>query len=207
MKCAYFFVSITVISFLPVRASVQSDSLRRFVTIHFLYGSIPGKGHQRDEGKYFGGLHGGHVLLQLDTGIFSFYPNGERFHIFAHKKEKHGEYVLENLSDWVSDTGSEKYTSITFPISDSQYVALKKIEHEYLRTPPYDYALFGMRCAAAAYDVLGRAGVVKQYSHFHNICINFYPQPMRKRMLKYARLHHLKITKHDGRASRLWERD
>jgi len=185
-----------------------SNDSTRTITIHFLYGSQPGPGQKGKEQPAFGGIHGGHVLLQLnDSEIFSFYPSGEGFHLFADNVHKHGEYILEPLNDWAGDTATKKYTSITFPITDSQYVQLMKIKQVYLAQRPYDYAFFGMRCAAAAYDVLSQLRICKPYSGFHNVMANFYPKPLRQRLLKYATQHHLKVTGHSGRSTRIWERD
>ncbi len=185
----------------------SADSAAHAVTIHFVYGSKPARGHKDTEHHYFGGIHGGHVYLQLDSMLFSFLPGTFPVHIFAHGKKRQSLYAAHALTDFASDTVGAKVTSITYPLSDSQYVELNTVRQEYIHETPYDYAFFGMRCAAAAYDVLGHAGLVKKKGNFRNVCTNFYPKPMRKRMLKHAQQHGLKVVTKEGRASRKWEKD
>jgi hypothetical protein len=185
-----------------------NDSSGKSVTVHFLYGSKPAKGFKKTEARYFGGIHGGHVFLEFDSVIFSFMLlKDDRVHIFPHKKNKLSGYVIENYSQFASDTSGFKVTSITFNLTDSEYVNLKKIKQDYLSSTPYDYAFFGMRCAAAAYDVLSHADIVKKRSEFFNVFVNFYPKLMRKRMLKYARKNKLNVIMKKGRVGRKWEKD
>lgn len=201
----FFQLLLCLLFAVPVFA--QADSSAHSITIHFLYGSKPAKGYKGTETKYFGGIHGGHVFMQFDGIIFSFMPNNYPVHVFAHRNKKQSGYFQQSLSEFSKDTAGSKVTSITFPLNDSQYTCLLRVRDEYKKSTPYDYAFFGMRCAAACYNVLGCAGVVKQRGNFANVCINFYPKPMRKRMLNYAKQHHLAVVYREGRASRKWERD
>lgn len=187
--------------------SPAKDSLSKTVTIHFYYGSKPARGYKGSESKYFGGIHGGHVSLQIDSTIFSFVPAHFPVHIFAHKGKRQSAYVTESAAGFFRDTAGCKFTSITFPVSDSQYTAIQKLKTGYLASTPYDYAFFGMRCAAAAYDVLGQAGIVKKRCNFANVFVNFYPKPMRKRLIKRAKKENLEMVQHGGRLSRRWEKD
>lgn len=183
------------------------DSSKKFVTIHFYYGSKPAKGYKHTESHHFGGIHGGHVFLEIDSTIFSFLPAAYPVHIFAHKRKKQSLYAIEYLPAFLADTAGCKFTSIRFPVNANQYKTILELKTGYYEETPYDYAFFGMRCAAAAYDVLGQAGVVKKRSNFWNVCFNFYPKPMRKRMIRRAKKEGLLIIQHDGRKSRKWEKD
>lgn len=189
------------------KQSAATDSLSKSVTIHFYYGSKPARGYKDTETKYFGGIHGGHVFLQIDSTLFSFVPAGSPIHIFAHKRKRQSAYTTETAEQFYNDTAGGKFTSITFPVSDSQYAVIQNIKKQYLDSTPYDYAFFGMRCAAAAYDVLGQAGVVKKRSNFTNVCRNFYPKRMRKRFIKRAKKENLKMIQQNGRPGRKWEKD
>lgn len=185
----------------------KTDSLTKSITVHFYYGSRPARGYKGTESHYFGGIHGGHVSLQIDSTVFSFVPAGMPVHIFAHRNKRQSTYISDQASSFLNDTAGCKFTSITFPISDSQYVLIQHLKTVYLDSTPYDYAFFGMRCAAAAYDVLGQAGVVKKRNNFTNVCRNFYPKRMRKRLIRRAKREHLQMVQHDGRKSRRWEKD
>lgn len=198
-----------VVGFLLGTTSVfcQTDSSRqKIITVHFLYGSKPGHHCKQIERKCFGGIHGGHVSLQIDSMIFSFTPK-EGWHIIPRHHKIEGGYVLEKESDWAKDTVGNKYTSIRIPISDSQYVALKNIETKFLTNSPYDYAFFGMRCASAAADVLSQIGILKKRSHFGYILKDFYPKRYRRKLLRYAKCHNCEIIRKAGRKTRKWERE
>ncbi len=66
---------------------------------------------------------------------------------------------------------------------------------------------FGMRCAAATYEILGQLDIVKDKSRFGNIVSHFYPKPLRKKMFRIARQRGYKVTSQPGRTTRKWERD
>lgn len=188
-------------------SSLRTDSLQKSITVHFYYGSKPARGYKKTESHYFGGIHGGHVSLQIDSTVFSFVPAGMPVHIFAHRNKRQSTYISDQAASFLNDTDGCKFTSITFPISDSQYTVIQNLKTLYLDSTPYDYAFFGMRCAAAAYDVLGQAGVVKKRNNFTNVCRNFYPKRMRKRLIRRAKREQLQMVQHDGRKSRRWEKD
>jgi hypothetical protein len=176
------------------------------ITVLFLYGSKPAHGYKQTEHKLFGGIHGGHVSIRIDSNIFSFQPKYD-WHIFPHHKKIVGGFILEDLSVWVKDTAGDKYTSIEIPVTDSQYVKLKQLEKDLLAHTPYDYAFFGVRCAAGAADVLEDIGILKPRSVFGDVMKYFYPQKLRRRLLKYANEHHFTIHRQPGKISRKWERE
>lgn len=184
----------------------QADSTQKCLVIHFLYGSKPAHGCKATERKMFGGIHGGHVSMQLDSTIFSFTPK-YGWHIVSRHRKIEGGYVLENATAWANDTSGDKYTSIRIPLNDSQYQSLRKIEKEYLATSPYDYAFFGMRCASACADVLGQLGIIKHRSNFGLIRKHFYPKRLRRKLLRYAKANKLEVVRTQGRKSRKWEKE
>ena len=177
------------------------------IKVYFKYGSKPARHFKKTEEKYFGGIHGGHVSIGVDTAVigFSFYYG---YHIFPNNKKLNGVYNFEGIHKFRKDTVGFKYTTFQISLTDTQYYKLNTIFNNYLflRTP-YDYALFGMRCAAAAYDVLSQIGIFKVRSRCCNIISNFYPKLLRKKMFKLAKKNNYTILKHAGRTSRKWERD
>jgi hypothetical protein len=97
--------------------------------------------------------------------------------------------------------------TIIIPVSEEKIKRLETIMDSFAKKTPYDYAVFGMRCAAASYDVLSEAGLLKPLSIRTNTVKHFYPKLLRRKMLKWAVRNGYTILKHEGRISRKWEAD
>lgn len=178
-----------------------------FIKIHFEYGSKPGKGYKKTESKYFGGIHGGHVTIEIGDSIYGFSPTGGGARIFAKRSHSNGNFHLESKLKYSFDSTSDKQTSITIPISKEELNLLRKHVNHYLNNVPYDYALFGMRCAASAHEMLSVAGIFKKRTKFFSIFYNFYPKKLRKRILDKAFDENYEIIHQEGRKERKWEND
>ena len=120
-------------------------------------------------------------------------------------KKPTGRFRLNSSIYW--DTTTSKWMTILIPVSNSQMQLLNTIFDTYPRKTPYDYAIFGMQCAAASYDVLSEIGMVKKINDRKNVVRNFYPKLLRKRMLKWAKENDLTVLYHTGKPSRKWESD
>lgn len=177
---------------------------QREISVHFLYGSTPAKGFEKTEKKRFGGKKGGHVTLETGDSIIGFQPKGN-CHIIGNKQYCTGYFRADDKRKWKVDTIGNKYTSILIPLTEEQYSKVKSTVDNYLQKTPYDYAFLGMRCAAATYDVLEDAGVVKKRTHLSKWTAFFYPQLLRRQMLKMAKENNYTIVKHGGRKTRSWE--
>lgn len=185
---------------LCIRVSVaQTDTIK----VHFLYGSIPAKNFKGAEPKYFGGIKGGHVNIEARGMVLDFMPG--KCPIFPDNKHPSGGFRLNHSVYW--DTASSKWMTILVPVSSQQMDRLLQLFASNTQQTPYDYAVLGVRCAAASYDVLSEIGLVKQMSRRKNITKNFYPKLMRKRIVKMARKRNYTIIRHEGRSSRKWEKD
>lgn len=145
--------------------------------------------------------------MQVGHDIFSFGPHKGKWHIFGHKHRVVGCYRLDSNLVWCGDTGRLKITSISIPVTESQVQEFKTLEQHYLKASPYDYAFFGMRCAAAAYDILSSTGICRKRSRAGMIAGNFYPKRLRLKLLKQARQQHWQVERQQGRPSRRWEKD
>jgi hypothetical protein len=184
----------------------QADTTHTMKVV-FLYGSKPKFKHRKIEKHYFGGIHGGHVSIQVDDYDYGFEPLSTKgVHIFAKKKRasRFAARCLNNQSRYAGDT---KTATIIIPITHKQYSELNKINKCYCDTTPFDYAFFGMRCASTAQDILSQIGIVKKKKRFNNIVTTFYPKKLRKRLFKLAKKNNYTITRTEGRPSRKWERD
>lgn len=182
----------------------NSDTLT--IKLHFLYGSKPKHSTKDTEKKRFGGIHGGHTTIEIENMIFGFNPK-DSYHFFSHNKKPHGGWQSEPLKYWVKDTIDEKYTSFIIPITREQYDSVKNILTQYILTTPYDYALFGYRCAAASWDVLSQAGILDKHSKTWEIYRCFIPKPERNKMFKRKEELNTTIIRHEGRKTRKWEKD
>jgi len=172
----------------------------------FRYGSRPARGFEKFEHPDFGGIHGGHVCLGIDSIVVGFdSPAG--YHIFPRKKNRKGVFLRERENNYMQDTIKKKYAIVEIPITEAQYLKLNKILEGYLNKPPYDYAFFGMRCASATYDVLSQIGIMEQKSYLGNVISNFYPKLFRRKVFRLAKENNYKISRLKGRQTRTWEED
>lgn len=185
----------------------QTDS-SHIIKVHFLYGSKPLKKYKgKTEMKYFGGIHGGHVTIEIDSVDYGFAPTG-RVHMISHKRNCHSQFSGKHTHNQPPYPKGYKVVSFNIPVSEEQFNQLNKIHNDYLSLPPYDYAFFGMRCSAATEDILGQIGILKKKKRNSKIVrTNFYPKKLRKRMFKLAKERNYTITKQEGRPTRKWETD
>jgi len=153
--------------------------------------------------KLFGGLKGGHVDIEANGRILDFSRGA--CPILPVNKRPSGGFHINTSVYW--DTASSKWATVIVPVSAEQMDQLQKVFDLYTEKSPYDYAVLGMRCAAASYDVLSKIGIVKNISDRNNILKNFYPKLLRKRILKQAQQNNYTIVYHAGRVSRKWEKD
>jgi len=200
----YVFILLFCLSILWCRSQ---DTLR----VHFLYGSRPLKKYKDTEPKWFGGMLGGHVGIEGDSGrILNFVPRG-KFHWFPKSTNKHSAYTEYAFDRFYSVMGgnpdSNKKTIVYIPVTPRQKLRFDSISSAYLGQTPYDYALFGMRCGAAAYEILGQLAILPAYSYGKTYKKIFYPKKLRKRLLKKAKANGWKIVSLNGSARRKWEKD
>jgi hypothetical protein len=201
------FLACCIVCACFLSASGQRDTTR-MIKVHFLYGSKPHRAHKDKETKWFGGLHGGHVSIEVDDKVIGFAPSG-KLHIFAKRKPEkfHSGFQLQELESFRQDSIACKYATVHIPVTQDQYMKITDIHSAYYRKAPYDYAFFGMRCAAATYEILGQLDIVKRKSRLGNIVTHFYPKPLRKKMFRIARSRSYLVTSQPGRPTRKWEKD
>ena len=182
-----------------------------YLKVHFLYGSKPLKKYKDTEQKWFGGVLGGHVGIEGDSDkIVNFLPSG-KFHWFAKKNDRHSTYAFHSFDNFYAILGgnpdSVKKAIVYIPVIGQQKQKFDSITTVYLKQTPYDYALFGMRCGAAAYDILGQLDVFTKYSYRKTYKKIFYPKKLRKRLFKKATENGWTIARQEGSNKRKWERD
>jgi hypothetical protein len=178
--------------------------------VHFLYGSKPIRKYKTTESKWFGGILGGHVGIEVHTGeILSFVPQG-KVHWFAHRKRKHSSYVIHSINQFYSifgnDPDSVKRAVVYIPVAPEQMERYDSIATAYLSQTPYDYAFFGMRCSAAAYEILGSLNILPRYSIRKTAVRIFYPRKLRGKLFELAREQEWKVSRSQGSKTRRWDK-
>ena len=154
---------------------------------------------------------GGHVGIERDSGkILNFLPKG-KFHWFANKSNPHSTYAEHPTKDFYSILGgtgdSVKTAVVIIPVTVRQKELFDSIASAYLDKTPYDYALFGMRCGAATYHILGELQILQAYSYKKTYKKIFYPKELRKRLFKKAAESGWTIIRQEGSTKRKWESD
>lgn len=181
------------------------------VKVHFLYGSKPRAEFKETERKWFGGMMGGHVGIEIDSALIVSFSKDGKYHVISNNKNPHGKYMLHTPHMFWQVLGSQendvKKLSIEIPVSSDQYAILDSISEVYLKAAPYDYAFLGMRCAAATYEMLAQADVLKQWKQGKTWRKMFYPRKLRKRLLELAEQNDWKTVREAGTDRRKWEKD
>lgn len=214
-------ILITIFSVLCGNAfSAPRDSVRVLI----IYGSKPAKGH-KEQYKWFGGKPGGHVALDLGHDrVLSFAPTKYHpiCHIFARSKAKNfrSRFRYESVErfwqtfNYTGDhylVDSLKRMVVTIPINARQRRTLDSLAAAYTRQTPYDYAVLGMRCASATYDILARADCFADPYKHHLWWHILLPRDLRYELQKEALRDHpgmdWRVYKRDGSRTRKWDRD
>ncbi len=182
-----------------------------FIRVHFLYGSVPMPEHRDTEPKWFGGILGGHVGIEGDNNqILNFVPKGS-FHVIAKKENRHSAFALHDYKSFYSILGgnadSVKKAIVYIPISFKQKQTFDSLATIYLEQTPYDYALVGMRCGSAAYDILSKLQILPALTCSKTYSKIFYPKKLRERLFKIASSNAWVIERYSGSSNRKWESD
>lgn len=193
------------------QSPTSGDSNTHYIKVHFLYGSRPLTKYKDTEPKWFGGVLGGHVGIESDSGhILNFRGKGN-FHVFSSIKNKHSMFDDHDYRGFYAILGSPadsvKKVIVTIPVTAIQKHLFDSISAAYRTESPYDYALFGMRCGAAAYEILARLGIMKEYPYQRTYMKIFYPQKLRRRLLTIAERNNWLIERYEGTARRKWEKN
>gem|GEM_PF-288114 len=200
MKFALLAIILMLIS---LRIHAQSNSVK----VHFQYGSKPKREFRESESKWFGGIHGGHVTIEMNGYLSGFIPSGD-FHVIGRRKSLHSMFTYQSAESWALDTSGEQYLTIEMALGENEFRKLDSLRQAWILHPPFDYAFLGMRYAAATYELLSKTGVVKRKARLTNVLAHFYPKPLRKKLLKRT-LKELQwsFEFQPGRTTRKWESD
>lgn len=196
---------IIVLFSIACDAYSQADS-STFIKVHFLYGSKPKRKFKDTEFRSFGGLHGGHVSIQVSDTDYGFGPTIMPVHLFP-KRQRQSVFEARELQGEARYSAGNKTVTFVIPVSQRQLALLDSIHNAYCKNPPYDYAFFGMRCAAATQEILSYIGIGKKKRRFSLILTTFYPKRLRSRLFRQAKLEGYQVKRTEGKMTRIWEPD
>lgn len=186
--------------------SYSQDSIK----VQFIYGSRPLKKYKTEEKKWFGGILGGHVGIEDDTGKFYSFEIHGKNKIFNGKPDN-SIYRIETADQFwgimKTKEDSLKITTIALPLTVQQKQKFDSLTATYNKHVPYCYALFGMRCGASTYDILAQMDFFPRYSRFKTCMKIFYPRRLRKRLLAKAKQNNWTVMQKLGTPKRKWEHD
>jgi hypothetical protein len=182
-----------------------------FIKVHFIYGSKPLKKYKTSEKKWFGGLNGGHVGIETDSTHYLSFEGKGKFHWFSHRNKRNSIYKslpakeFWDIMEYPGD--STQRLTVIIPVSSTQKRKLDSIATSYITHTPYDYSLFGMRCASSTYELLAQLGLLKEYSFTGTALKIFYPRKIRKRLVTTAAKNGWTMIAQEGTTRRKWEKD
>ena len=209
-KFRIFFYSSLICCFFLANSRLLAQE-NDFIKVQFIYRSKPLKLYRATEKKWFGGLPGGHVGIETDSNRVLDFHHFKSYHVFTSNNNKHSRFLLKSANDFWSCFGSPaetvKKATVIIPVSREQKQRFDSIARCYLSSSPYDYALIGMRCAAATYDILSQLGVMKHYPLKSIYWKIFYPKSLRLRLYAKAKENGWAVIKQEGSAKRKWEQD
>ena len=197
-----FIISFFIVSLSKSLLAQNGDSVKTIV-VQILHGSKPNR-HMHAY-KTLGGYYGGHVVIQIDSFVYGFNFFGQKVHPVPYRKHRKGIYEKQNIHQWNKQVADDEVTSFYIPVTKEKYERLKDTYESYYLNCPHDYAFFGMRCAASAYWMLGKAGVIKESSRRKSIIHSFHPKMLRKKLVRLAKRNKFRITEQKGNNNRKWE--
>jgi hypothetical protein len=210
---SHFSILVFLCFFIWSPASGQEETIvadtGKVITVHIIHGSRRLYKYRHTEKPLLGGLRGGHVVNQVGDSIYGFQFTRWKLHIIPKRKKekKIGMIQKEGAGDWKRNHAEARITSIVLPVTNAQYQEVLREYSFYKENVPYDYAFFGMRCAASCYEILAHAGVLKKRKHGKIIAKYFYPRPLRKYLQDLAKKNNYPVTTTEGSKTRKWEKN
>ncbi len=201
MKLHYYKIRFVLLSLLSA-ISFQVFS-QDTIVVSLAHGSKPNP-QFKDEYRTIGGMRGGHVVIEIDNNAYGFYFKGNRIHTFPHRNTKNGVFQKETIKEWEQRTRDKKVTTIFIPVTTEEKLKLLAFYNANLKSPSYDYAFFGQRCASSVYTQLKSIHKLKGGSYVFRA---FHPKKLRKTILKQNDVNGYKINVKAGTVKRKWEGD
>lgn len=158
--------------------------------------------------KSIGGFRGGHVEVHLGGFVYGFtdIPNAKIPHIFPRKKKNLGLFTKREHLKWQKNHRNDKITYFYIPINKEQFLTLQERYESYTQKSPYDFALFGKRCASSCYDILMRTQILDKKKKLGIILGVFHPRKFRKLLKKQAQKRNIKIKTQEGFEQKKWDK-
>jgi len=173
------------------------------IVVSIAHGSRPYRQFSEEQ-KTIGGKKGGHVVIEMDGYAYGFFFKGKRIHILPHRYTKNGIFQKQTVKEWNQLIIDRKVTTIFIPVTTEEKLQLLKFYNENLKSPSYDYAFFGQRCASSVYTGLKSIHKLKRGNYLFHA---FYPGKLRKTIIKQNGVNGYRIQVKAGTIKRKWEGD
>ncbi|MEO1654449.1 MAG: hypothetical protein AAFU64_12960 [Bacteroidota bacterium] len=159
--------------------------------------------------KSVGGLKGGHVEVHINGQVYGFTdrPQAKVPHFFAHNQKKsNGLFLKISEADWQTKNKTSQITFFKFPLRLGQRDSLQQQYEANIQASPYDFALFGMRCASSAYDMLAQFGILEKRSRRKTVMGIFHPRAFRKEVRPWMQEKGYSIEIQTGIEEKQWDK-
>jgi hypothetical protein len=180
------------------------------VILHCIHGSVSRAWWKKDPRPRVGGLLGGHVVIECGNDICHFDNKKMPTRLWYSDRPDNSFVVVEDVEYWKSRTQNDQITSYVIAVTDAEYQLLGDFIGRFKTgelPTPYNYAFFGYRCYAFAFDILSRVGIVNIKSKFLHILYGFIPPIARKvigqELSETKKEYSIKYRK--GENIRIWE--
>jgi hypothetical protein len=169
------------------------------VRVQIVSGSKPAPG-QAGEDKIYGGMSGGHVVINMGAdGVLGFTNDVRGGHFFSKKKSKNSKFEHYSQAQWETKIKGKQVVTFEIHLTAEQAQTVKQaFEGE----PAVDYSVVGYRCASYALRALEDAGVVKG-SHFS---IKYFLAPTPTALIRFLERQGYKPKVQHGSKKRTWNK-
>jgi hypothetical protein len=177
-------------------ASSESDLI---VKVQIVSGSKPAP-NQPEEQPIFGGMKGGHVVINLGAdGVLGFTNDSKGAHFFSKRKSKNSKFERYTESQWASKIKDKQVVTFEIHLTAEQRATLQQaFEGE----PSVDYSVAGYRCASYALRALEETGVI-QASQFS---IKYFLAPTPTALIRFLEHQGFKSEVQEGSTRRRWNK-
>jgi hypothetical protein len=169
------------------------------ITVQIVSGSKPAPGQQEEE-KIYGGLKGGHVVINLGAdGVLGFTNDAKGAHFFSRRRSKNSKFEHYTEAQWEEKIKEKQVVTFKIMVTANQRDAVRR---DFEGEPTVDYSIAGYRCASYALRALEDAGVIDS-SQFS---IKYFLAPTPAALVKFLERQGYKPEVQEGSAKRRWNR-
>lgn len=169
------------------------------IRVQIVSGSKPAPG-QKGEEPIYGGLKGGHVVINLGVdGVLGFTNDAKGAHLFSKRKSKNSKFEHYTEAQWEEKIREKQVVTFEIVVTANQRDAVRRA---FEGDPTVDYSVAGYRCASYALRALEEAGVIDS-SQFS---IKYFLAPTPTALVRFLERQGYKSEVQEGSEKRRWNR-